>query len=152
MPDPTNYKTRIESYGWDELRQLWQVIQAKNTPDWPIGKAFEYLILSAFQLESADVTFPYQVEVEQETVEQIDGAIYCDGLACLIEAKDQTSKVNVEPIAKMRNQLLRRHASTLGVVFSCSGFTPPASILAQYLGPQMVLLWSGDEIAYALQR
>lgn len=152
MPDSTNYQTRIESYGWDELQKFWQAIKTKDTPDWPTGKAFEYLILRAFQLEGADVTYPYQVQVEQETVEQIDGAIYCDGLACLIEAKDQISKVNVEPIAKMRNQLLRRHASTIGVVFSRSGFTPAASILAQYLGPQMIMLWSGDEIGYALER
>ena len=98
------------------------------------------------------MTSQYTLINTNQTVEQIDGVVYCDGLTCLVEAKDQAEPLNVEPIAKMRNQLLRRHASTIGVVFSRSGFTPPASILAQYLSPQMVLLWDGSEITYALEQ
>ncbi|EKU97318.1 hypothetical protein Lepto7375DRAFT_6499 [Leptolyngbya sp. PCC 7375] len=163
MPTAADYQSRIETYDRPELFQFWQSIQDRNTPDWAPGKAFEYFILRAFQLERADITYPYGVQLsdmtsqyafsnENQTVEQIDGVVYCDGLTCLIEAKDQAEPLNVEPIAKMRNQLLRRHASTIGVVFSRSGFTPPASILAQYLSPQMVLLWNGSEITYALEQ
>ncbi|NEZ67035.1 hypothetical protein D0962_30515 [Leptolyngbyaceae cyanobacterium CCMR0082] len=163
MTTAADYQSRIETYGYEELLQFWQSIQDRNTPDWAPDKAFEYFILRAFQLEGADITYPYGVQLSDitspyeftsahQTVEQIDGVVYCDGLTCLIEAKDQTEPLNVEPIAKMRNQLLRRHASTIGVVFSCSGFTPPASILAQYLSPQMVLLWSEKEITYALEQ
>ena len=158
-----DYQAKIESLGYKDLLKLWQNIRDGTVADWPSGKAFEYLILRAFQLEEADVTYPYIVQLrdiasqsglpdDNQTIEQIDGAIYCDGLNCLIEAKDQTKPVNVEPIAKMRNQLLRRHASTIGIVFSRSGFTAPASVLAQYLSPQMVLLWDGSEITYALEQ
>lgn len=87
-----------------------------------------------------------------ETVEQIDGAIHSGGLWCLIECKDATVPVNVEPIAKLRNQLLRRHGGSIGLVFSTNGFTPPALTLAQFLAPQIVLLWSGQEIAFLLER
>ncbi|MGD1906718.1 MAG: restriction endonuclease [Leptolyngbyaceae cyanobacterium] len=163
MPTAADYQAEIENYDRAELLQFWQSIQDRNTLDWPPGKAFEYFILRAFQLEDAIVTYPYGVQLSDmtsqytlintnQTVEQIDGVVYCDGLTCLVEAKDQAEPLNVEPIAKMRNQLLRRHASTIGVVFSRSGFTPPASILAQYLSPQMVLLWDGSEITYALEQ
>ena len=163
MPTAADYQAEIENYDREELLQFWQSIQDRNTLDWPPGKAFEYFILRAFQLEDANVNYPYGVQLSDmtsqytlintnQTVEQIDGVVYCDGLTCLVEAKDQAEPLNVEPIAKMRNQLLRRHASTIGVVFSRSGFTPPASILAQYLSPQMVLLWDGSEITYALEQ
>lgn len=60
------------------------MIEAGNTPGWEPGKALEYFVLRAFQLEEAQVTFPY-----------------CDGLACLTECKDTAYRANIEPIAKM---------------------------------------------------
>jgi len=87
-----------------------------------------------------------------ETVEQIDGAVHIDSLSCLVECKDTVAAVNVEPIAKLRNQLLRRHAGSIGLLFSTRGFTDPALTLAQFLAPQTVLLWSGEEISFLLQR
>ena len=163
MTSFADYQARIETYGQAQLLQLWQAIKARHTPDWPPGKALEYLILRAFHLEGADVTYPYEVRVKDvlapyeledknDAIEQIDGAIYCDGLACLVETKDHSQPIKVDPIAKMRNQLQRRHASTIGVVFSRSGFTSPVSIFTQSLGPHMVLLWNGKEIDYALER
>ena len=97
------------------------------------------------------MVYPYSVRLGGEEVEQIDGLIYTDGCACLVECKDWTDGVSVEPIAKMRNQLMRRHASTIGVVFSHQGFTSPAVILARYVAPQMILLWDGNEVGYALK-
>lgn len=162
-----SYQAKIEAYGHEELLEMWQAIKDGTVPakypDWPSGKVFEYLILRAFQLEDAKVTYPYTVQVsdmtpysssnENQVIEQIDGVIYSDGLACIVESKDWEKKVDVEPIAKIRNQLLRRHASTIGIVFSSrSGFTNPASVLAQYLSPQMVLLWDSVNIDYALKQ
>jgi hypothetical protein len=60
--------------------------------------------------------------------------------------------MNVEPIAKLRSQLLRRPTIAIGVFFSRGGFTPPALALAQQLAPQTILLWSGDEIERALKK
>lgn len=85
-------------------------------------------------------------------LEQIDGAVHLHGLSILIEAKDQQDRVNVEPLAKMRNQLLRRPAGAIGAIFSRSGFTEPARILASFTAPQTILLWEGDEIELMLAK
>ncbi|MEP1080140.1 restriction endonuclease [Leptolyngbya sp. PL-A3] len=152
MATDAEYRQQIQTYDRGQLIELWQAIAARNTPGWDSGKAFEYLILRAFELEDAEVTYPYSVVLEEEEVEQIDGVIYSNGLACLVECKDLADRVNIEPIAKMRNQLLRRPAATVGMVFSYSGFTYAATILARYVAPQTILLWTGDEIAYALDQ
>jgi len=90
----------------------------------------------------------------QETVEQIDGFIHTDnGLACLIECKDHCQdRVNIEPIAKLRNQLLRRSNAVIGIAFSRSGFTDPALLLSRFTAPQTILLWGGDEVEVALEK
>jgi len=144
----------IQSLNWDGLRSLWHDIEERNTPEWEQGKAFEYLVIRAFQLDGASVKYSYSVRLFGEEVEQIDGVVYCSGLSCLIESKDLAPKVNVDiaPIAKLRNQLLRRPAGTLGLVFSRTGFTNPARHLSYFSLPQAILLWSGEEIKYALER
>jgi hypothetical protein len=85
-------------------------------------------------------------------VEQIDGAVYLQGLSCLVESKDTMAPVDFTPIAKLRAQLQRRPAETSGLVFSRNGFTEPALVLAQFLAPQSILLWRGEELEFALKR
>lgn len=148
----TPYQRQISALGWTELRSLWQQIQANNTPQWPPGKALEYLVIRAFQLDGAAVRFPYSVRLAGEEVEQIDGAVHWDAFSCLVETKDFAEPVNVEPIAKLRNQLLRRPGGTIGLVFSRNGFTQPAKTLAQYVAPQTILLWDGIEVDYMLNQ
>src|SRR4051812_40708911 len=109
----------------------------------------EYLVLRAFQLDGAVVRWPYVVHEDGEEIEQIDGVVYFDSVAGMIECKDTDKPTNIEPVAKLRNQLLRRPSGTIGVVFSRSGFTEAASLLARFIAPQTILLWSGDEVAYA---
>jgi len=150
MPDEIQYKHKISQHQWDDLLKLWEAIKKGKTPGWSQGKAFEYLIVRAFQLEGADVVYPFSVKIDGEELEQIDGVVYTSGLACIIECKDQKAPINLEPIAKLRNQLLRRPASAIGILFSRSGFTRPASTLAQFIVPQTVLLWNGEEVEYAL--
>lgn len=152
MLNDTDYEQTIGGYGWDDLLGLWRAIETGDTPGWAAGKALEYLVLRAFQIEGAEVRYPYRVHIDGEEIEQIDGVVYSDGLACLVECKDQAQPVNVEPIAKMRNQLLRRPGVTVGIIFSRRGFTDPANSLTRFLAPQTILLWSGREIAYALRR
>ena len=160
MAKEEEYRERIQQCSWKELSDLWEAIKAGNTPDWRDGKAFEYLVLRAFQLEGAYVAWPYMVTVGEltktetkETAEQIDGFIHTvDGLACLVESKNYgKDRVDVEPIAKLRNQLLRRPSMVIGIVFSRSGFTDQASLLAQFIAPQTILLWGGNEVEIALQ-
>jgi hypothetical protein len=147
-----DYERMIQSLQWDELRTLWDNIENRSTPGWDAGKAFEYLVLRAFQLDGAQVRWPYSVKLFDEEVEQIDGAVHCLGLSCLVESKDfaDETKVNIAPIAKLRNQLLRRPAGVVGLVFSRTGFTLPARNLSCFSSPQAILLWDGEEIKYAL--
>ena len=60
-----------------------------------------------------------------EEVEQIDGSVRMAGLYCLVESKDETDNITIAPIAKIRNQLLRRPSGTIGLVFSTREFEPP---------------------------
>ena len=68
------------------------------------------------------------------------------GLHCLLESKDWSKPISIEPIAILRNQLLRRPATTIGMVFSRSGYTEAALLLAGYLGGQTILLWHPGEV------
>ena len=143
---------RIRAHRWPELQELWRLVVLGETPDWGAGKAMEHLVLRAFELDGADVVWPYGVPLHGEQVEQIDGAVYCGGLSCLVESKATTDKVNIEPIAKLRNQLLRRPPGVLGLVFSRSGFTEPALTLAQFMSPLNILLYGPEEIERLLEK
>jgi Restriction endonuclease len=122
-----------------------------NTPitGWDPGKAFEYVVLRSFQLEGADIRWPYSVYAEALELEQIDGVVYVEGEPLLIEAKDTTKKVEFEPVAKLLAKLSRRPPFVLGAIFSTAGFTDPAKILTRYTAPQRILLWEYAEFQLA---
>lgn len=150
-------KELIQTYKWKSLRELWQGIQEGNTPDWEKGKALEYFILRAFELERADVRYPYSVPLNsisthnsQKDMEQIDGVVYFQGIGCLLECKDYKEAINFEPIAKLRSQLMRRPSSVIASIFSMSGFTEPALMLLNFIQPQTILAWQQDEIEHCL--
>jgi len=134
------------------LVRLWKQIKKGKTPGWDAGKALEYLVLRAFELDGAKVVWPFDVASGGNTIEQIDGVIYVDGVAALLECKDYKDSVNFEPIAKLRQQLARRPPSTIGCCVSKNGFTPEAMLLAERSSPQNVLLWHGDEIEFGLKK
>lgn len=152
MPTPEEYETKIKHCGWRALTELWEQIKARETPGWPRGRAFEYLILRAFELDGAIVTWPYEVSLfgQSETLEQVDGSVKVNALYSIIESKDETNNIAIAPIAKLRNQLLRRPSGTFGMVFSSSGFTEPAIQLAHFSLPQAILLWTGRELEWAI--
>ncbi len=150
MPTEIDYQQRIAAYDYPQLLALWEEIQVGATPGWASGKAFEYLVVRAFELEAAAVTYPFSVQLGGTVVEQIDGAVYSDGLSCLIECKDQDGNIAIDPVAKLRNQMLRRPAGVIGLVFSTAGFTDATKILARYSANQAILLWNGLDVQYAL--
>ncbi len=153
MATPAQLEARIKLLDWGGLRGLWAAIKAGEPPDWEGGEALEYLVLRAFELdkhETASVRYPYQVSLFSEKVEEIDGAVHLHGLSCLVESKDWGKNVAIGPIAKMRSQLLRRPAGTVGVMFAKKDFTQPAVYLAHFTLPQAILLWSGAELEKAL--
>lgn len=138
---------------WQGLRDLWAAIQAGEPPGWEGGEALEYLVIRAFELdpgEPATVRYPYEASLFGEKVEEIDGAVHLPGLSCLVESKDWGKNVAIGPIVKMRSQLLRRPAGTIGLMFSKKDFTIPAKYLAHFTMPQAVLLWSGFDLQIAL--
>jgi hypothetical protein len=161
-----DYKRQIREMDWSDLRELWALIKQKKTPLWASGKALEYLILRAFELDLATVRYPFSIKIDGEVTEQIDGVVHFQGLSCLVEAKDygrepdpndpndigDWTNVNFEPIAKLRSQLLRRPGATIGSIFTTSGFTSPALTLAKYLAPQTILLWEKSHLDVALQK
>jgi hypothetical protein len=53
------YENKIKSLDWNGLRSLWDSIEIRNTAaiGWDAGKAFEYLVLRAFELDGAKVKF-----------------------------------------------------------------------------------------------
>ncbi len=152
MASAKEYENLIRAYDdWDKLKTFWQGIQDKSTPDWEAGKALEYFILRCFEKEGAEVRYPYSVS----NVEQIDGVIYIENMACIIECKDKTTDkikpLNFEPIAKLRSQLMRRPSSVIGSIFSRRGFSAPALDLLKTIQPQTILLWEDEEIDYCLK-
>jgi hypothetical protein len=148
MASAKEYENLIRAYDdWDKLKTFWQGIQDKSTPDWEAGKALEYFILRCFEKEGAEVRYPYSVS----NVEQIDGVIYIENIACIIECKDKTVPLNFEPIAKLRSQLMRRPSAVIGSLFSRSEFTTSALSLLNSIQPQTILLWENAEIDYCLK-
>ncbi len=141
----------IRKLKYPALLNLWNGIMGGNTPGWPRGKAFEYLVLRAFELEKVEVQYPFAVNLPTGVNEQLDGVIYSAVVTAMVESKDRGAS-NVEPIAKLRSQLQRRPTSVIGVLFSRGGFTVPALALSQHLAPQTILLWPGDEIEIAIKK
>jgi hypothetical protein len=99
------------------------------------------------------VRWPYGVSLygQTEIVEEIDGSVKVGGLYSLVESKDEDGQIAIAPIAKLRNQLLRRPSGTLGMVFSSRRFTEPAIQLAHFALPQAILLWTGEQVEFALK-
>lgn len=155
MATPAELEAKIKRLDWNGLRVLWKAIQTGAPPGWEGGEALEYLVIRAFEidpLEPATVRYPYEVSLFDEKVEEIDGAIHLPGLSCLIESKDWGKNVAIGPIVKMRSQLLRRPAGTIGSIFCKKTFAKPAISLAHFTMPQAVLLWSGSDLQFAMDK
>ena len=147
-----SYETMIARLDtWEKLQGFWEAVKRRDTPGWAEGKAFEYLVLQAFRLDGGIIRWPYTVVMEQEVVEQIDGVVHIGRFSCVVESKHTSSPIAIAPLAKMRNQLLRRHSGAIGLIFSTSGFTQAALLLAGHLAPQSILLWDGSEIDKVFQ-
>jgi len=151
-PKPVDYVVLARSLDWNGLDDLWAQIAARATPGWAAGKAFEHFILRAFELCGAEVAWPYQVPLGGQIIEQIDGMIHAGSITCMVEAKDTNLPINIEPLAKLRNQIARRSAGVIGAIFSFGGFADSTKTLARFMAPQTILLWDHDEIAAVLAR
>jgi Restriction endonuclease len=143
--------------GWAkaDLLDLWENIKnEKDIKGWESGKAFEYLIIRAFQLEGVETNWPYHVTYPQKfgVVEQIDGFVRIAGITYLIESKDYSDPLSIEAIAKLRFRLEGRPSATMGIVFARSNFSIATEVFAQFCSPLNVLLWSADDLEFAIQK
>ena len=144
------YWQRAASMSWKDLAGLWRQIKDNSTSDWDDGKAFEHLVVRAFELSRLKVEYPFDVPPGGRPIEQIDGVVFLGSIAFLIECKDRQSN-DVEAIAKLRNQLLRRPPSTMGCVLVSGEFTDAALILTDWAIPHRITLWTGNDIASGLE-
>jgi hypothetical protein len=140
----------IRAMEWPELWGLWENITSGNTPGWGDGKALEHLVVRAFELGGLEMEYPYHVPPGGNPLEQIDGIIYLPHHVYLLECKDERA-TDIEAIAKLRNQLMRRPDTTLGCVFTRENFTEPAVVVADFATPQRILLWSKGDIEGGLK-
>ena len=145
------YIKRVEAMDWPEIRTLWDAIKAGPVDNWEEGKALEHLVIRAFRLSGLDVEYPYDVPAGGNPLEQIDGLVILGCHTFLVECKDK-DKVAIEPVAKLRNQLLRRPETTFGCVFVSGEFTSAALVIADFSLPHRILLWSGFEVAECIKR
>jgi hypothetical protein len=146
------YQRRVLALGHEELLKLWSGLRVGIAPaDWPPGVLLEYLLLRAFQLEGAEVTWPYRVYRGRVLLEQIDGVVYFDGVTCLVEAKDVTRAVDTVALVRLKSLLVRRPRTIVGALFITGEFSEAAFSLAEMLPPPDVLLWKGKELEWALQ-
>lgn len=143
-------KTRAQHLGWDELTELWQRIKVGSITEWDQGKALEHLTIRAFELSGLRVAYPYDVPPGGNPIEQIDGMVFLDYVPFLIECKDKES-VDIQAIAKLRNQLLRRPPATLGCLINTGAYTLPALILTDFAVPHQITLWSDVDVEAALE-
>lgn len=144
------YREQVAHLSWDGLSALWDDLQGGRLAGWDAGKALEYLVVRGFALSGLQVEYPYEVPLAGHPLEQIDGMVYLGDVPFLIECKDREA-VDIQAIAKMRNQLMRRPPATMGCVFVSGTFTRPAIILCDFAAPHRITLWSGLDIAGALQ-
>lgn len=110
-------------------------------------------MIRAFQLESAEVRWPFQVTYPQKfgTMEQLDGTVYLGERAFLVESKDLSEPAAIEAVAKLRFRLEGRPPGTMAVLFSVRNFTLPTEVFTQFASPLNVLLWSSDDLDHALE-
>jgi hypothetical protein len=142
-------KEIAQALSWEHLAVLWGQIKAGATPEWDQGKALEHLVIRSFELSRLTVEYPYDVPPGGDPLEQIDGIVLFREIPFLIECKDK-ERVDVEPIAKLHNQLSRRPPATMGCIFTTGNFTPAALTIADFMVPHRILLWPDSDIEEAL--
>lgn len=137
----------------DDLAVLWERIKAEQEIDgWAPGKAFEYLVARAFQLEDFTVRWPFIVTYPQRfgAMEQLDGIVYLGERAFLAESKNVAEPAAIEAVAKLRFRLEGRPPGLMGILFSTNDFSLQNEVFAQFASPVNLLLWSRSDLDYAL--
>lgn len=148
-----DFETEARAWERADLLRIWELIKAgQPIAGWPPGKAFEYLVVRAFDIEGARVLWPFEVVYPQRfgTMEQVDGVVYFGERAFLLESKNLSEPMAVEAVARLRMRLESRPPGTMGVLFSVQDFTLPTEVFTQFATPLNVLLWESEDLDMAL--
>jgi len=110
------------------------------------------LVIRAFEIEGCLVRWPFAVTYPQKfgTLEQLDGIVYFEGRAFLVESKDLSEPASIEAVAKLRFRLEGRPPGTMAILFSVTNFTLPTEVFTQFASPLNVLLWGREDLDHAL--
>lgn len=170
---PSEAAREIRQYSRGQLKEFWTFIREqekdrypnpgirghdmvaeKDPPNWDGGQAFEFMMLRFFELDGAEVTYPYGPIVGLDGMTQeTDGFIYTDKVRCLVESKDWSSPVKMSTVAKLKDRMLHRNTQLIGCIFcSRNGFSKSA-LSAAFLEQSRynILLWGSDEINALIQ-
>lgn len=117
------------------------------------GWVFQQWILEAFRLDGANVDPSYRVPISssQRTMEQIDGLVYFQWQAFLIESKNWGNDVDFTPIALLHERIQRRPPGTMGLVFSSKEFTLAALEATALIRPVRVLLFGRRDLEHVVR-
>lgn len=142
------YIKQISTCDWTKLEAMWADIKSRKVVNgWPMGKALEYMFIRAFDLENADVVYPYSNRIINAE-EQIDGFIFLKdiGVGFIVECKDWSDSVSFDEVAKLHSRLLYRPSTTFAIFVSINGFTPSATELIYMMHPHCILFWNQTDI------
>lgn len=148
-----DYRTLAQGWNSNNLLTIWsQIKSGASIRGWPSGKAFEYMVIRAFEIGGLRVTYPYEVTYPQKfgILEQIDGVVYLGERPFLVESKDLSEAAAIEAFAKLRFRLEGRPPGIMGILFSVRDFTLAVEVFAQFASPLNVLLWNRADLDIAL--
>jgi hypothetical protein len=105
------------------------------------GLEFEYIVIRIFELSGYKVRYSFG-----SSLEQIDGIVYTDVCPLMIESKNYSEAIDIEPIAKLLIRLQTRPPNIIGCVFSMNSFTSPALVYSEKIQQKNLILWDGNDI------
>ncbi len=110
------------------------------------GVEFEYLMIRLFELSNLHVCYPISNKIEQ-----IDGFVYLNQIPFMVESKKYSSKIDIEPVAKLMARLQARPLLTMGLIITLSGVTTAALEYMKYLQPKNIIIFQGSEIEVGIK-
>lgn len=148
------YEKEVSLLDWTGILKEWRAKQTGciNAIEWAPGKALEYLILRAFDLERnrpsdvQDVKYPFHKNSDGKQEQQIDGYIRTSRCCFLEECKDKKSKAKESDLSQLYIRVSNRPDTVIGLFFSMGGYTPSA--IKSNESQCHIILWDREDIEY----
>lgn len=148
------YEREVSRLDWAGILKEWRAKQEGhiNAIKWAPGKALEYLVLRAFDLERnrrsdvQDVKYPFHKNTEGKQEQQIDGYIRTLRCCFLEECKDKKYKTKESDLSQLYTRVSCRPDTVVGLFFSMGGYTPSA--IKSNENQCHIILWDREDIEY----